>query len=73
MPAMDSTYWIQHMDLCTKHCLRLPCQECILTQDKDLRVEFTPDDFNFLGHHRKRNLKDLFPPEWKWMFDRMIN
>ena len=73
MPALSSPVWIDSLNLCTKHHLHLPCAECLTTQDKDIRVELVRGDIAFLKHHRHKRLKDLFPPEWKWMYPRILN
>jgi len=74
MPVLSSPLWIDNLDVCTKHHLHLPCPECLVTQDKDIRVELVRDDIIFLSRNKRKTLKDLFRPEYKdWMYNRMIN
>ena len=74
MPLINSPHWEFSLDLCTKHCTRLPCAECLAAEDIAITVQFTEYDMVALAHHPDITIKQLLPPPYsEWMYPRMIN
>ena len=74
MPLVSSPHWKMSWKLCTKHCTRLPCYECLSTHDPDIKVALTIKDMELFATRPHVAPEDILPPGYcDWMYERMLN